>query len=755
MAWYFAVFLLSVSSALAAEKSLVLLEAPLLSVDQNGNASATITLRNDTGAAIPQLRLNLSDFTHKRPDGKYYPLGTTRMLATVNDKEQQILNGTAPLAAGATFSVRVTVTKLWEAGQSEAMLKDGDTNIPVLGGQRQSFLKAIRIPAAYNVQMISPTPDAPEVHFVGSRALVGLKNSDLFTYRFAWKLRLNGRLFDGGGKFIDLPAGGTKYIYLERPAPNADFPKAGLITAGTLKDEIVKGNLILDPVFEGDALTQPLPLKDLPVTFRLSFWSDNLQQFFNGVCIFLLLAVGGVFSVWVHCGMPNTTRALALRRRVRDLEASIGGLGAPIDSRWRVLLESHLPAIRRDLFSTPWIFPSFAATLDALTKKVDMVQQWVEVAYGASIALHQAGQVSQQIPPTVLRWIQERCAHALTPIESGLTTPEEIEAMKADLNTARNYLMVAVARTQNTDLDKEISDREARLQPALAALAAAHPQFAGLVNQVTAAISTPLSPVNYVDRDSHSLKADLLRAFDQRMNQLAGAPAGSPAAAALARLQARGPTFMTYLVADTHESLRTALLIANEMYQDIYPVDALTSQVTLVPPALTITTDPAAVDAQSPVRLALRFNRQILNEAVARQEWTCTWDFGDNTPNERGWEVFHSYESPGIRQVQVTIRDLDANPVIPTPITGAITVGVGQDQAWTGRAWSFVRPEPETRLELVRLIIVLVLAVLGLMTTARQQAQNLSFLEAVGTVIVLGFATDTLKNLILQRSAGN
>jgi len=41
------------------------------------------------------------------------------------------------------------------------------------------------------------------------------------------------------------------------------------------------------------------------------------------------------------------------------------------------------------------------------------------------------------------------------------------------------------------------------------------------------------------------------------------------------------------------------------------------------------------------------------------------------------------------------------------------------------------------------------------MTTARQQAQNLSFLEAVGAVAARGFGADTIKNLIMQRSSSS
>jgi hypothetical protein len=523
-----------------------------------------------------------------------------------------------------------------------------------------------------------------------------------------------------------------------------------------LKDDIVKGTLILAPAFGGDALTQPLPLKDLPVTVRLSYWkSDNVQQLWNIVCVFFLLSVGGVCSLWVHSGMPNTARGLALRRRLRDLETRIGGLGASLNSRWRVLLKCHLLANWKDLFSTWWIFPSFATTLDALTKKVDMVQQWIEFAYSASLILHDADQESNSIPPTIMRWIQEKCFDALTPIESGLTTDDEIQKMKANLNTARKYLTLTVDQIPNPDLDKEISDREARLPgDVINHLRKAYPFFSGLITQLEQAVGKPLSPTNYIDRDSCSLRVELLYAFDQRKNQVANA-SGSAVQGALDRLKSRENELMTYLVPDRHQSLRTALLILNEMRQDIYVDNALRDQVTKTPPAVNITTDPVTVEVQTPVRLALCFNRQVLNQAVARQEWIWSWNFGDKTQHENGWEVFHSYESPGKQDVQVMISDLDGNLVISEPIRGTVTVGTGQDSTGTGHKSRFanLKLEPETKLELVRLVIVLGLALVTLMTTARQQAQSLTFLEAVGAVVALGFGADTIKNLILQRSA--
>jgi hypothetical protein len=238
-----------------------------------------------------------------------------------------------------------------------------------------------------------------------------------------------------------------------------------------------------------------------------------------------------------------------------------------------------------------------------------------------------------------------------------------------------------MSRAQNADLDTALTDRETRLKPHLADLAIdpTYAQCTGLVTQLMGLIDnhTLPAPANYCDRDVLSFKVDLLWTFDQRKKQLCG----DAKAEALKRLDACLPKLLAYLVADTHESLRMARLIVDEMRQDIYE-EALLSEVTQASPeqgitTMAITTEPATVQTRSPVRLVVRFQRQILNEAMARQAWTCTWDFGDDTPPEDGWEVFHSYEAPGRRQVEVRIQDLDGKPVSLASVRHEVTVEDG------------------------------------------------------------------------------
>ena len=85
-------------------------------------------------------------------------------------------------------------------------------------------------------------------------------------------------------------------------------------------------------------------------------------------------------------------------------------------------------------------------------------------------------------------------------------------------------------------------------------------------------------------------------------------------------------------------------------------------------------------------------------------------------------------------QVRVTISDIEGALLTPAPLTRNLEVLAGEAAKPTraGRAWKLMKPSAETWLEASRLALVLALAVFGLMGSARQQAQNLSFLEAVG-----------------------
>ena len=755
------------------QSALVADDVPVLLADQGGTVTVAISLRN-TGALPLPVHLSVTDFEHQPATGAPYPLGATSAFTAAVEADKAVLNGT-PLSPGGVLSVKLTLSKLWEAGESTAVLQNDDEDIRTRSGAPRTVLREVHIPQAFNVRIDEGATDPPEIRFSalgsgGGKLLVRLVNTDPMSYRFRWSLRLGNDLRVSPNPYVDLPANGSAFLDFTPVSPRGSGVLgwvSQLLAAGTLKDEIESGDLVLQPVL-GQVAMPPLAPKVLPVSARIRFRSDGFQELANVICVFLLLTAGGITSIWVHCGMPNTTRALALQRRLSALNQQIEALGTDIPSQWRVLLASHPKSLCKSLTSTWWVFPAFAELLDRLEIDVAMAETWAAIAYDISIVKRQMRQQQQAgIPPTVLAWVEDSCAHALAPIETGFTNDEELQGMRADVKKAREYLALVADGTQIADLEKEVADRETRIQACLPIVAKAWPdEFGNLVEQVSNSIGTPMDPDLYIDRDTLTLKVSLLNEFRELRERAqalepaamavvaGGAVSGSPSGSAVTRLEAHRERLFAYLRPDAPESLRLARLFVIEMRQDIYE-PALLAEMQKTPPALAVLIQPVIAEPETPVHFALRFSRDLLNDAAVCQEWACAWNFGDGSQRETGWEVYHSFSKNGLYDVAVDIANLDGQVVTQTAILQKTQVGrlIGPMPAAERilRAWRWMKPHAETMLEASRLALVLVVAVFGLVTTARQQATTLTTLEAIGAVFALGFGADTLKTLITER----
>lgn len=748
---YLPVVLLATGVA-CAQGSLVLLDPPLLNVDDHGVATVAITLKNP-GAKPVALRLNLSDFQHKTASGKVYPLGTNYSFTPLADSDKADFNSGV---VNQTLHLKLSVVRLWDAGQSTAILKNGEEDIPTESGARRSVLTAVRIPASYGVQIEGAGDAPPEIVFSrGSKTLVRVLNNDAMNYRFQWQLRAGSRLSASANPYLELPSHGSAYLDLTDAKPGIS-----LLEGGTIKDQLSAGELVFQPLLDADVGLPPIAPKILPLSLRLQYWSGGFQQAWNAFWIFLLLTLGGMTSIWVHCGMPNTTRALAMMRSVAELTAKLNGIGPDIASHSRVMLAGRLAGIETNLRSTWWIFPSFAATLDASDKELQTVTEWLNVAYDVSMVLRAAREKTQNgIPPTVLVWIREKCNCALSHFESGFTTPDELKEMQDDLAAAQQYLTAGSEGGALPDLERAIQEREERLAPLLDSIEATFPKrFDGLCAQVRSQMGHQASPASYLDRDTLSLKVDLLRQVSDLMKRAGTAATTSgrraPAAAGDAEpllLEINLPRALNYICTDAPETLRLAHLFVNEMRQGVYETDLL-AEIKASPPRITVLQDPLECDSCAPVHFSVQFHRPLLNDAAAAGEWTCAWDFGDRTIRETGWDVYHWFRKTGLHQISVSIANLDGDSVLSQALTLDVDVGVKDRRLrWYRRFLKIGRPHAETMLEASRLAMVLTIAVIGLVGSAQHQAQSLTLLQAAGAVFALGFGADTLKNLITQR----
>jgi hypothetical protein len=775
--------------------------APPILIDASGNGEGALLLRY-TGQPA-RLRLGVTAFRRGAP-GKEYSLRATAVLAVVNPTQKAVLDGTADMQPG-EFPLKITVSGINEAGLSRASLTNGSQVVGVID--------ALRVPGAYNVQVESAAGATAEATVAPDhKPSLRLLNSDSSPYRFRWRVRLHGQEYpaagsEAAGYYVTIPGNGSASLDLSPALEAAGLAATGqgiwgrlttqpskALIAGTLKDNITPAELLLEPSFDG-APVAPQSAKILPFTVRERFWPANLQEAANLTFVFLLLCLGGVLSIWVNCGLPNTTRALAVRRRLQAANAKIQGLGDEVDSRWRVMLSARHHSLHGRLYETWWVFPSFASLLDSLIKDLESFEKWVQCAYDVSLIRQRVKQHrSQEIPPTVLRWIERQCSQAMQPIETGFTVDEEVQGMLNASNEARRLLSAALNRAPAPELEAAVAEREQEIAAEKSALLEAlPPDFHPVIEVVASVAGQPMKGASYFERDFTSCKAALLSEYcriERRMGALrlaqhagSGGAAQQPAGGAPAAL-------FNLLRLESLQALARAERVLLQMKQGVHAAE-LHAELQRQPPAASIAYQPARVQPGAPVRLSLRFDRRDLNIAAAYGDLRCSWSFGDGETLDEDCDVYHVFREAGIYRAAVRVRDengvllaeIQSEPIAAgtpaieqmawwrrlwsalglrgerqppgsnqtptTPVAGNQRSAV---RGWLTRVWRWFAPE--TVLEASRLLLVLAVAVIGLFAAAQEQVEGLTFLQAVGAVFALGFTAGALKNLMSERSSG-
>jgi hypothetical protein len=96
--------------------------------------------------------------------------------------------------------------------------------------------------------------------------------------------------------------------------------------------------------------------------------------------------------------------------------------------------------------------------------------------------------------------------------------------------------------------------------------------------------------------------------------------------------------------------------------------------------------------------------------------------------------------------VTVSLEDLGGNPIVTAqPITHQFSVAASDPEHKVPRL------TPEAKVEAMQLAFILVIALSGLYATARGKVETMNGPSAILALIALGFAADTLKNLVTQK----
>jgi hypothetical protein len=542
----------------------------------------------------------------------------------------------------------------------------------------------------------------------------------------------------------------------------------------------------------------PQPAKYLPLKLRLRFWPKYWQQLMNILWTGVFVLFGMLASLWFRCFIPNATGAVKLRRQLHDMTTRLRGSADDLPSQPRTVLESTIESCYSGLKKFPKFLPGFSTALTEVQANVIMCSSWVDTAYGVANVLGEARRLLQLgLPPTLMYLIEDRCDHALRPFLSGFTKPEESQAMSEALKDAQKYLDAGSQNTPVPELEAMIKEREDRVRPALQSLGQDYPSHAQLFGQLQNLMQQTLSPQIYKDLDTFSLKTELLWKYRDLARRY-GATTFPPTApntppgpqTALERMAARYEDFLSFVNAESYESLNMARIYMAEMEQDVYPA-ALIKELAKDPPAVEIHTAPSPVEPGVPVHYSLRFNRDSLNQKAAVHEWALRWKFQNEsgavttttvppsqvarsagqtaapavqpaltvsgpaagvTETETGWDIYHRFPEKGTHSVSVTLVAFDG-AVVPSsgPIQTEVVMKENDEREHRGVWWKPWTWTPEAKIEGLRVAFVLVIALAGVFVTARQKVEETGLFQGVAALIGLGFAADIVKNALSDK----
>ncbi len=201
-------------------------------------------------------------------------------------------------------------------------------------------------------------------------------------------------------------------------------------------------------------------------------------------------------------------------------------------------------------------------------------------------------------------------------------------------------------------------------------------------------------------------------------------------------------------------SLREVRLLVQEMRENVYERDLL-EEIAATGKA-EIVFNPRVVRPYLPVLFSIRFKDSRFNDAAATQRLAFKWEFPNDLQKEN-WKVCHFFQGNEPkrdegRDVTISVRAESRKPHDATP-----AVGKGTARPLRSALSTIVEIQRAERpsysrafAEGVRFLIAFGVALAGLLSGALQQLEKLDFLPAMIVVLALGFAADSVKNLLTQ-----
>jgi hypothetical protein len=740
-----AILLFVPGSSKAQDTALKVVTPVVITIDDStGEGQAAVNLRNDSPKNDSQPQPDKHVILSVSVTG---PKGSSAKFSFSENKDQK--QGSpqydTKLTPGGEKTVWLNASDVWDLGEFEADLNNETT-----------LLTKIRLKRApFNIKFDGATPETANVALVdGQPYALRLKNEDARPYPVAWKLLFNGADVCRGN--VTLPPAG---VGLLNCSPTVGFDRSHL--KDIFKPDSTDGNLLqLFPNPRGQDVGNGLPVKTLSVTGSMSYFDPFTQQVWGYITIVAVLILGGLTSLFLSQALPNRLQRLKIAEQIDELAKATADLSSHVESRLQVLLRLERSRIGDVLDSRKSWSPDFQGVVTLCTQDLARLKVRVGLAQQLDVVQRRlADMLPHGVPPQQVDAVQEQVRRAVLLIGKTAPTDDDLKAAQSAITKATD--LVNGLNKPDPTFGADLAQRAVKLKDQIdTKFRTANETFKRIIQEVPdpdntlkeiASTTTDIPADSYVAVDIAVAKMSLIRDYVVLHDTRTGD--------AKTRLEAAEKRFIGLLQTDNPHDLCDARVLFREMKEDVYGErigQLLNNQ------NATIKIDPQVAYHAAPMELCVEFQNSSLNLAAARDEWSCTWDFGDNL-KENGWAVSHYFLLPkptGRKFFNRLLRRPYSHtfPIVATfeqRTERTATSAAGQfvlnkdlevrssaeNAALRGRAWT----------EGLKLAAALLIAVFGLVAGAREQLTKLDILPGLVAVFLVGFGADTIKNLLTPK----
>jgi hypothetical protein len=689
-----------------------------------------------------------------------------------------MLEATPPgttLPPGQKIQVRIKVVGMTTSGTATVAILNNGTRI--------GDLVVIRYPVAVTVDEIKPG-SVVSVR-AGSPIRVTLRNADRTAYDISVGMTVGSQLYcaaradptkrpvlfcarqalwsqfgwpDNSCQKVEpvkLPARGVAIVSLEPPCGSSSGMVSGLIKNdegdGTLRVDLAG----TDPATKS-AFTDPVTQIPFKATVGYAYMGPVGQQIWSTVLIALVLGLGGGCSLLSRYWVPNELA----RRQLLDELSRVDAVSGPVSGRFgselsllmRVEAKRLIDQVRQVLpirADSEALLAEYRGRLAGLYRRLQQLKA-LDDAWDSLAELRSAC-----APPSHVHGVEDTLGRIAQTLRKSELTNLEFERVQADLSAAVDEIRridsgdAALSEALHTTLDAQ----RTALQPTATLWST------DVAKELRGKLPGPFAVLDGGAIEGDSWSDSQIQALTVIRNYIRMHETSTDQTAR-DRLKAHEPELIRHLSALSIESLRSASRLVREMREGHLCVGSRRRAAPLSGAdrgrAEVIPTVPTAASAP-------RFDRPELNDTAAQSRFRCEWRFGqsdDETSqqtNEEGWEVCHYLTERKPLKVSVSVYN-----VRPTDESSAPTEAEAKPlDSRVATLETTLTPDIDLsdrrahrmKAEIIGLGVVLLIALLGLVTGAREQITKLDIVPGLIAVFLLGFSADSIKGALTAKPA--